>query len=74
VCHFFPRTSKWNKVEHRLFLHIAMNWRRTPLLDLATIVSFIGGRGELLPSPRRRCARHITLVKGGTGVEQLGNQ
>jgi hypothetical protein len=42
VCHFPPGTSKWNKIEHRLFSHIAMNWRGMPLVDLATIVSLIG--------------------------------
>jgi len=42
VCHFPPGTSKWNKIEHRLFSHIAMNWRGTPLVNLATIVSLIG--------------------------------
>ncbi len=42
VCHFPPGTSKWNKIEHRLFSHIAMNWRGTPLVALATIVSLIG--------------------------------
>jgi hypothetical protein len=42
VCHFPPGTSKWNKIEHRLFSHIAMNWRGAPLVDLATIVSLIG--------------------------------
>ncbi|NJN00452.1 MAG: ISAzo13 family transposase, partial [Aquincola sp.] len=42
VCHFPPGTSKWNKIEHRLFSHIAMNWRGTPLVDLNTIVSLIG--------------------------------
>jgi hypothetical protein len=42
VCHFPPGTSKWNKIEHRLFSHIAMNWRGTPLVDLATILSLIG--------------------------------
>lgn len=41
VCHFPPGTSKWNRIEHRLFSHIAMNWRGTPLVDLATIVSLI---------------------------------
>jgi len=41
-CHFPPGTSKWNKIEHRLFSHIAMNWLGTPLVDLATIVSLIG--------------------------------
>ena len=42
VSHFPPGTSKWNKIEHRLFSHIAMNWRGTPLVDVATIVSLIG--------------------------------
>jgi transposase len=42
VCHFPPGTSKWNKIEHRLFSHIAMNWRGRPLVSLAVIVSLIG--------------------------------
>jgi Rhodopirellula transposase DDE domain len=42
VCHFPPGTSKWNRIEHRLFSHIAMNWRGTPLVSLAAIVSLIG--------------------------------
>jgi transposase len=42
VCHLPPGTSKWNKIEHRLFSHIAMNWRGKPLVSLATIVSLIG--------------------------------
>ncbi len=42
VCHFPPGTSKWNRIEHRLFSYIAMNWRGTPLVDFATIVSSIG--------------------------------
>src|SRR5262249_50130785 len=41
VCHFPPGTSKWNRIEHRLFSHIAMNWRGSPLISLATIVSLI---------------------------------
>jgi hypothetical protein len=42
VCHFPPGTSKWNKVEHRLFSHITMNWRGHPLVSLAAIVNLIG--------------------------------
>jgi hypothetical protein len=42
VCHFPPGTSKWNKIEHRMFSHISMNWRGKPLIDHATIVSLIG--------------------------------
>jgi hypothetical protein len=41
VCHFPPGTSKWNKIEHRLFSHIAMNWRGKPLVSLAAIVNLI---------------------------------
>jgi transposase len=42
VTHLPPGTSKWNKIEHRLFSHIAMNWRGQPLVSLAAIVSLIG--------------------------------
>jgi hypothetical protein len=42
VSHFPPGTSKWNKIEHRLFPDIAMNRRGIPLVNLATIVSLIG--------------------------------
>lgn len=42
VCHFPPGTSKWNKIEHRLFSFIAMNWRGKPLESVSTIVSLIG--------------------------------
>ena len=42
VCHFPPSTSTWNKIEHRLFSFIAMNWRGQPLTDVSTRVSLIG--------------------------------
>jgi hypothetical protein len=42
VVHFPPGTSKWNKIEHRLFSHITMNWRGRPLVDFETIVQLIG--------------------------------
>lgn len=41
VCHFPPGTSKWNKVEHRLFCHITNNWRGQPLVSHQVIVSLI---------------------------------
>jgi hypothetical protein len=41
VCHFPPGTSKWNKIEHRLFSHITMNWRGRPLASHDVIVSTI---------------------------------
>lgn len=42
VCHFPPGTSKWNKIEHRLFCHITSNWRGKPLLSYEVVVSLIG--------------------------------
>jgi hypothetical protein len=42
VCHFPPGTSKWNKIEQRLFSYISTNWRGQPLVSLAVIVNLIG--------------------------------
>ena len=42
VCHFPPGTSKWNKIEHRMFCHITRNWRGCPLTSYAVIVQLIG--------------------------------
>jgi transposase len=41
VCHFPPGTSKWNKIEHRLFSHIAINWRGQPLTSHEVIINLI---------------------------------
>ena len=42
VCHFPPGTSKWNKIEHRMFCHITENWRGRPLVSHEVIVNLIG--------------------------------
>lgn len=42
VCHFPPGTSKWNKIEHRLFCHVTRNWRGHPLESDEVIVNLIG--------------------------------
>ena len=42
VSHFPPGTSKWNKVEHRLFCYITKNWQGQPLVDVQTAVNLIG--------------------------------
>jgi len=55
VCHYPPGTSKWNKVEHRLFSFISMNWRGRPLLSYETVVNLIGA----------------TTTKSGLGVKAL---
>ncbi len=41
VCHFPPGTSKWNKIEHRLFSQISVTWRGEPLVSYETIINFI---------------------------------
>lgn len=42
VCHLPPGTSKWNKIEHRMFCHITNNWRGRPLLSREVVVNLIG--------------------------------
>ena len=42
VCHFPPGTSKWNRIEHRLFAHITMNWRGRPLTSHQVVIDLIG--------------------------------
>ena len=42
VCHFPPGTSKWNKIEHRMFSYISMNWRGRPLTSHEVVVDLIG--------------------------------
>jgi hypothetical protein len=43
VSHLPAGTSKWNKIEHRLFSHISINWRGKPLTSLAVIIGLING-------------------------------
>ena len=54
VCHLPPGTSKWNKIEHRLFAYISTNWRGQPLVSLAVIVNLIG-RTRTAAGLRVRC-------------------
>ena len=42
VCHYPPGTSKWNKIEHRMFCHVTQNWRAQPLIDRLTVIELIG--------------------------------
>jgi Rhodopirellula transposase DDE domain len=41
VCHYPPRTSKWNKIEHRMFCCITQNWRAMPLVSLYVVIALI---------------------------------
>ena len=54
VCYFPPGTSKWNKIEHRLFSFITINWRGKPLTELTTIVN-------LIASTTTRSGRKVSL-------------
>jgi hypothetical protein len=76
VCHFPPGTSKWNKIEHRLFSYISTNWRGQPLISLAVIVSLIAStqtatglrvRAELdtrrYPEGREVPEEHMATIK-----------
>jgi hypothetical protein len=47
VCHFPPGTSKWNKIEHRMFCHITANWRGRPLISRQVVVNLIGSTTTL---------------------------
>ncbi len=42
VCHYPPGTSKWNKIEHRMFSFISLNWKGKPLVSYETIIKLIG--------------------------------
>lgn len=66
VSHFPPGTSKWNKVEHRLFSFISMNWRGRPLRSYETVINLIGNttnRGGLLVRARLDRRRYATGKK-----------
>jgi hypothetical protein len=66
VCHFPPGTSKWNKIEHRLFSFISQNWRGTPLISHHAIVNLIAAtttRAGLLVKAALDTRRYETAVK-----------
>ncbi len=71
VCHFPPGTSKWNKVEHRLFSHITMNWRGRPLTSHEVIVQTIAAT-----TTRAGLRVHAELDTGGydTGIKVSDRQ
>jgi hypothetical protein len=69
VCHYPPGTSKWNKIEHRLFSFISINWRGKPLVSFETVVNLIGNTRTrsgltvkaLLDRGEYETGRHVTL-------------
>jgi hypothetical protein len=67
VCHFPPGSSKWNKIEHRLFSYIRTNWRGQPLVSLAVIVNLIGST-RTAGGLRVRCERDTGRYPKGQGI------
>ena len=66
VCHLPPGTSKWNKIEHRLFAHISMNWRGRPLVSHEVVMELIGAtttRTGLTVQAVRDTGRYPTKIK-----------
>lgn len=69
VCHFPPGTSKWNKIEHRLFCHITQNWRGKPLTSFETVVNLIGSmrttKGLRVKArlDKRQCPTGVEITK-----------
>jgi transposase len=66
VCHFPPGTSKWNKIEHRLFSYISMNWRGQPLISHEVVVNLIGStktRSGLRVKARLDKKKYQTAIK-----------
>ena len=59
VSHFPPGTSKWNKIEHRLFCYISKNWQGKPLVDVQTAVDLIG-------STRTKTGLEVICVRDDT--------
>ena len=72
VCHFPPGTSKWNKIEHRLFSFITSNWRGEPLRDYETIVNLIA-KTTTAKGLKVKC-RLVLLCYLITLVETVGNR
>ena len=73
VCHFPPGTSKWNKIEHRLFSFITKNWRARPLVNLEVIVNLIANtttRAGLIVKAALDTNRYPDKIK--VTDEQLG--
>jgi hypothetical protein len=66
VCHFPPGTSKWNKIEHRMFCHITRNWSGEPLTSRAVIVNLIGNTKT---KPGLRIKAQLDLNRYPTGIE-----
>ena len=69
VCHFPPGTSKWNKIEHRLFSQITLNWRGKPLTSYEVIVNLIAATKNS-KGLRVKCMLDTNKYPTGTKIEK----
>lgn len=67
VCHYPPGTSKWNKIEHRLFCHITRNWRGVPLESHQVVVNLIGST-RTLKGLEVHCRLDANIYKKGRKI------
>ena len=67
VAHYPPSTSKWNKIEHRMFSHVTQNWRGRPLATLETVVNLIAAT-KTTSGLRIRAAADKATYPGGLKV------
>jgi hypothetical protein len=74
VHHYPPGTSKWNKIEHRLFCRITQNWRGRPLTDRLAVVELIGATTTKTGLKGRVRARHTQLRKRREGLRRRNGQ
>ena len=72
VCHYPPGTSKWNKIEHRLFCHITGNWRGTPLTSHLAVVELIAST-TTKTGRKVRCELDTRTYPKGIKVSERGN-
>ena len=72
VCHFPPGTSKWNKIEHRMFCHITQNWRGRPLVSHEVIIELIGATTKIQAAlDQRPYAKGIKVSNAEFATVQL---
>jgi hypothetical protein len=71
VCHFPPSTSKWNKIEHRMFCHITENWRGRPLISHEVVVNLIA---HTTTRTGLRIQAQLDTSKYATGVKVTAKQ
>ncbi len=67
VCHYPPRTSKWNKVEHPLFSFISMHWRGSPLLGFEGFVN-LSGRTRTKRTPKVKSVLRTIACESGVKI------